>query len=618
VRILVNYLQKRGNRYFFRLAIPADVRQHYDGRREVTKALGTEDQLVAAPEALKMGESYLAEFARHRGLEPVCETSGEVPERRLPESKVIELTDMYALEMVEKVKRDGVDWSDYEAIGLGKTRAEQVEEGVGLGIDDLQDGLRMNPSAWLESNRLGMECRRKWGQWLAAKGCAELTEAEWTTVCALFIDAECTGLALIRDMGVEQLAEVGTYQRLKRRLEQGTQVAPVIAQVVTPEGEPEDTSPLFSECAQLWIDTAKENDSAAGDKQNLIRFFTAWAGDRPIASYVRPDAKGFRDQLLVKLPTRASMLLPKDKAPTKRTLLALVNDKANIGGKVRETISSKTITKYTAFLFGIFKHALTEGLLPGGFNPASGLALKESKAEKKKRQPYNPDQLQRLVDELGRRKRADSRYWRDWQAWIPVVALYQGMRQNEVAQLCVSDVRKVGSIWCLDLNENRKEETHKSLKTDESWRVIPIHPEIVRLGFLDLHARAAAGVAELETTNLWHRTGLKRLEGQHWGRAVTTWFQNFSKRFLTPDEHAKARSREHWLDFHSLRHTFGSFAYNQAEMKDVERQTLMGHTPPGIGPTNRVYIGAKEANRLYRELSKLDYGLDLSPLAGLV
>lgn len=52
------------------------------------------------------------------------------------------------------------------------------------------------------------------------------------------------------------------------------------------------------------------------------------------------------------------------------------------------------------------------------------------------------------------------------------MSLYTGARLNELCQLRVSDVNKVGEIWCLDINEK----DGKQLKNVSSTRQIPIHP----------------------------------------------------------------------------------------------------------------------------------------------
>ena len=45
----------------------------------------------------------------------------------------------------------------------------------------------------------------------------------------------------------------------------------------------------------------------------------------------------------------------------------------------------------------------------------------------------------------------------------------------------LSDVKEVDGVWCLDINRRSED---KSLKNDQSVRVIPLHPELVKLGFL--------------------------------------------------------------------------------------------------------------------------------------
>lgn len=63
------------------------------------------------------------------------------------------------------------------------------------------------------------------------------------------------------------------------------------------------------------------------------------------------------------------------------------------------------------------------------------------------------------------------------------VALFTGARQAELCQLCVNDIYREGEsgIWVIDINE--KDE--KKLKTEHSRRKIPIHSQLIRLGFLD-------------------------------------------------------------------------------------------------------------------------------------
>lgn len=68
--------------------------------------------------------------------------------------------------------------------------------------------------------------------------------------------------------------------------------------------------------------------------------------------------------------------------------------------------------------------------------------------------------------------------------WVPLLALYAGMRLMEAVQLLREDVAVEGGIWFIDVNEVGGEIGCKTVKTRYSARRIPIHPELLKLGFL--------------------------------------------------------------------------------------------------------------------------------------
>ena len=55
-----------GDYWHFRIAVPADLRQHYDGRREFTRSTRTGDHPLAQTRALQWSMAIKAEFARLR------------------------------------------------------------------------------------------------------------------------------------------------------------------------------------------------------------------------------------------------------------------------------------------------------------------------------------------------------------------------------------------------------------------------------------------------------------------------------------------------------------------------------------------------------------------------
>ena len=77
--------------------------------------------------------------------------------------------------------------------------------------------------------------------------------------------------------------------------------------------------------------------------------------------------------------------------------------------------------------------------------------------------------------------------------WLPVVALFTGARQAEIAGLQVSNIQELEGVPLLFIAEIGR---GKRLKTKASERVVPIHPELVKLGLLNHVAERAQDGAD--------------------------------------------------------------------------------------------------------------------------
>ncbi len=68
--------------------------------------------------------------------------------------------------------------------------------------------------------------------------------------------------------------------------------------------------------------------------------------------------------------------------------------------------------------------------------------------------------------------------------WLPLIAAYTGARREEIAQLYVNDIKQHDSgHWFIRVVDDKPD---KSVKTDSSRRDIPIHDDLISLGFLQL------------------------------------------------------------------------------------------------------------------------------------
>jgi integrase len=153
-------------------------------------------------------------------------------------------------------------------------------------------------------------------------------------------------------------------------------------------------------------------------------------------------------------------------------------------------LSSTTQDGYLRTLDGILDRAARKRLI--GNNPAKGMKplKKEVLAPHERRLPFTALQLQRFFHGKYYMNcalqavpwKADSKGWR---FWLPILCCYMGLRPNEACQLETSDLKTThqGTAY-LDFTASSDEGVSaKILKTQSSRRKVPIHPEVLALGF---------------------------------------------------------------------------------------------------------------------------------------
>ena len=146
--------------------------------------------------------------------------------------------------------------------------------------------------------------------------------------------------------------------------------------------------------------------------------------------------------------------------------------------------------------------------------------------------------------------------------WLPLLALFAGGRRGELAPLTVADVRKDSTSGTVMLTITEDREAGKGLKTRNSQRAVPVHPELRNLGFLDYveKVRRAHG----EKAWLFPLVAPDKPSG---AAAWTKWFGRHLRRIGIEDT-AKV--------FHSLRHNFID-AMRAASVDEELREALAGH-----------------------------------------
>jgi integrase len=150
-----------------------------------------------------------------------------------------------------------------------------------------------------------------------------------------------------------------------------------------------------------------------------------------------------------------------------------------------------------------------------------------------------------------------------WKRWLPVLAAYTGCRRGELVQLRKQDVK-------LDTETQRYylfiSPKAGRLKTENATRSIPIHAELVALGFLDF-VKSIDGV---------------RLFGDLNPEKVTHWFVRLRDRLNIEyfDEHENRRV------FHSFRHGFVTKSRGAGNPLENVQQ-VVGHEKTSAGVTDK-------------------------------
>ena len=161
---------------------------------------------------------------------------------------------------------------------------------------------------------------------------------------------------------------------------------------------------------------------------------------------------------------------------------------------------------------------------------------------------------------------------------------------NEIAQLYTKDIRLIDGVYCIDIN---KKSPDKRLKNKSSARVIPVHKELVSLGFISYVKRQE----KLKEVRLWTELSLG-LEG--YGTNFRKWYGVYNRKSITID-----RTKT----FHSFRHLFTNTLKQLSLSHSIDHFALkyiLGHSSSS-DVTIDVYTHGYNMKDLAEVINKLKY-----------
>ena len=272
---------------------------------------------------------------------------------------------------------------------------------------------------------------------------------------------------------------------------------------------------------------------------------------------------------------RLVQALPVNRKPKPETRDLSLQDA--IAGPGLPKLGFKTVDSYIDMFRRFWDWAERHGQAPEKL--FVNMKIKQGKHITEGRKAYKLDQTAKLYAELT--GNASGLVKKDEKKGA-LLGLYTGARLREIAQLDVADIRQEGGIWYLAINGDGP---NKSLKTIDAKRRVPVHLELIRLGFLDWVA------AKPEGQRLFLSFSYNAKEG--YGRTLGRWFNTV----LLPGLGMK----ESGLVFHSLRHTMVT-RLAQAAVHEPLYQEIVGHEREGVA--QQVYF--KEGHTLAQKKDAIE------------
>lgn len=213
---------------------------------------------------------------------------------------------------------------------------------------------------------------------------------------------------------------------------------------------------------------------------------------------------------------------------------------------------------------------------------------------------------------------------KDYLFWATLLSLYSGCRANEVCQLRTDMVylHDAGFYYFEIKSEDAldpKTGAQLSAKNDSSERFVPIHPDLISMGFADFwnlqkkrQVRAGGRPVQLFKNIKWSK---------HHKNFSTDLTKNFAcyRRVVGVGLKNGLGNRLGSVDFHSFRRTFARYFINNVSESDLSLKRLkdiVGHKDEDI--TTGVYAGLTDLPVLYSDILKFDVsklGIDLSHIS---
>lgn len=310
----------------------------------------------------------------------------------------------------------------------------------------------------------------------------------------------------------------------------------------------------ISDLLNMYLKEDNTNQQNKDAKRKSINLFIQLTGTKKVNSIDKSKAFAFKSEL--------------QDLPKNYHLFETIEDAKKAGG---EKLTITTMNKHLNYSSGFIEWCKNNGFYHGE-NPFSGIKIKDRQKDIDKRHPYNDEQLKKIFSgsiyygckSRGRRNSTGTLIVRDDKYWIPLIALFTGARMNEICQMDIKDieseVHEGKEIYYFHFTD---EADDKKLKNSGSKRKVPIHKELIDLGFLDYikfakkkkYSKVFPNLILDKTTNSY-----SKLWGKKYAQYAEACDANIAK-----------------TSFHSFRHNVIDVFRNNSNLSTIDYASITGH-----------------------------------------
>lgn len=325
--------------------------------------------------------------------------------------------------------------------------------------------------------------------------------------------------------------------RYTRKLSKPVDISPPLSEA--------ERAPIVKDLIPLFLESKKgKSANTFKDYKTKLYFWVELAGEK--VKFTKDSAVELKE-LLLRLPSNYKKYLT-DEITTAKQLAE--SGRFPIDKRLSDNYINQVINVLSMFSAWAISHAK----ISLSDNPFNGLKIKGAKT-KHKLAPFDGEDLKTIFSskQWTKNKHSPKHYW------IALISLFTGARLSEVAQLDVIDIKHNNEIYYFNFTD---EGEGKSLKTSSSKRKVPIHPFLIKKGFL-LYVESQR---ELNEQKLF--SDIDKQGESNYGDGVSSWFSGYKKTLGLPTGSKT---------FHSFRRTFITYAINELKISVHNVKELVGH-----------------------------------------